>query len=177
IGGISMAHHEHRKSKRPVNCMIITLCDTRSHSTDKSGNLLVDLLKEAGHHIVAKIIIPGEQDVIQDTIHQGCEDRAIDVIVTNGGTGIFYRDVTYETVEKMLAKELLGFEEFFRMLSYEEDIGSAAIMSRAIAGVRNHTAIFTTPGSSGAVKLAMKRLIIPELTHVVNEMNKDIHTM
>ncbi|HLR79061.1 MAG TPA: molybdenum cofactor biosynthesis protein B [Bacillota bacterium] len=172
-----MSHHEHRKSKRPVNCMIITISDTRSDSTDKSGNLMVDLLKEAGHHIVAKKIIPDEQDVIQETIDQGCEDEAIDVILTNGGTGISYRDVTYETVEKMLDKELLGFGEIFRMLSYEEDIGSAAIMSRAIAGVRNHTAIFTTPGSSGAVKLAMKRLIIPELTHVVNEMNKDIHTM
>src|SRR5699024_6804048 len=130
-----------------------------------------------GHHIVAKKIIPDEQDVIQETIDQGCEDEAIDVILTNGGTGISYRDVTYETVEKMLDKELLGVGEIFRMLSYDEDIGSAAIMSRAIAGVRNHTAIFTTPGSSGAVKLAMKRLIIPELTHVVNEMNKEFHTI
>src|SRR5699024_4948540 len=172
-----MSHHEHRKSKRPVNCMIITISDTRSDSTDKSGNLMVDLLKEAGHHIVAKKIIPDEQDVIQETIDQGCEDEAIDVILTNGGTGISYRDVTYENVEKMLDKELLGFGEIFRMLRYDEDIGSEAIMSLANAGVRNHTAIITPLGSSGAVDLDMKRLIIPELTHVVNEINKEMHTM
>src|SRR5699024_10939376 len=124
-----MSHHENRKSKRPVNCMIITISDTRSDSTGKSGNLMVDLLKEAGHHIVAKKIILDEQDVIQETIDQGCEDEAIDVILTNGGTGISSRDVTYETVEKMLDKELIGFGEIFPMLSYEEDIGSAEIMS------------------------------------------------
>src|SRR5699024_12839453 len=106
---------------------------------------------EAGHHIVAKKIIPDEQDVIQETIDQGCEDEAIDVILTNEGTGISYRDVTYESDEKMLDKELLGFGEIFRMLSYEEDLGSAEIMSRAIAGVRNYTAIITTPGVSRAV--------------------------
>src|SRR5699024_10199150 len=108
-----MSHHEHRKSKRPVNCMIITISDTRTDSTDRSGNRIGDRLEEAGHHIVARKIIPEEQDVIQETIEQGCEDDAIDVILTNGGTGISYRDVTYETVEKMLDKELLGFGEIF----------------------------------------------------------------
>ncbi len=154
--------------------MVLTISDTRTKMTDKSGDLMAQLLTEAGHLVTMKKVIPDEQDVIYKTIDEGCQNRLIDVILTNGGTGISNRDVTYETVEQMLDKQLIGFGEIFRMLSYTEDIGSAAMMSRAIAGIRNHTAIFTTPGSSGAVKLAMNRLIIPELTHVVNEIYKDL---
>ena len=101
-------------------------------------------------------------------------DEDIDVILTNGGTGIAKRDVTIETVQSLLDKEIVGFGELFRMLSYQEDIGSAAILSRAIAGVVKNKAVFSTPGSTGAVKLAMNKLILPEIGHVVREIKKDL---
>jgi len=170
-----MSVHEHKKNKGPVNCMIITVSDTRTRETDKSGNLMIQLLEENGHHIIAREIVTDDKQGIEELINKGAESPDIDVILTNGGTGISYRDVTYETVKHLLDKELSGFGELFRMLSYKEDIGSAAIMSRAIAGIYNHTAVFSTPGSSGAVKLAMNRLIIPELSHVVNEIKKDFN--
>ncbi len=98
----------------------------------------------------------------------------MEVILLNGGTGIAKRDTTYETVAALLEKEMPGFGEIFRYLSYVEDIGSAAILSRAVAGTAGGKAIFSTPGSSGAVKLAMTKIIIPELGHVVRELKKDL---
>jgi molybdenum cofactor biosynthesis protein B len=152
--------------------MIITVSDTRTKENDKSGDLMEKLLREAGHRIIHRAIVKDERGVIQQIIKEGSEDTGIDVILTNGGTGIAYRDVTIEAVKSMLDKEIPGFGELFRMLSYTEDIGSAAIMSRAIAGVCKDTAVFSTPGSSGAVKLAMHKLILPELSHVVLELKK-----
>jgi len=166
--------HEHKKQKRSVRCHIITVSDTRTLETDKSGKLITTLLEESGHVAIDREVVVDEQDAIKEAIKEASKREEVDVILTNGGTGISYRDVTIETVESLLDKEIPGFGEIFRVLSYEEDIGSAAIMSRAIAGVINHKAIFTTPGSSGAVKLAMNKLIIPELSHVVNETQKDL---
>jgi molybdopterin adenylyltransferase len=101
-------------------------------------------------------------------------EKEIDVILLNGGTGIARRDVTIEVVQGLIEKEIVGFGELFRMLSYLEDIGSAAILSRAIAGVSKDTAIFSMPGSSGAVRLAMEKLVLPEISHVVREIKKDL---
>lgn len=142
-----MTAQKHKQLKAPVNCMIITISDTRTSTTDKSGQLMAGLLEEAGHRVEAKKIIPDQKEVIQKEIENGCKDLNIDAILTNGGTGIAYRDVTIETVKPMLSKEMSGFGEIFRMLSYQEDIGSSAILSRAIAGVIDHTPIFATPGS------------------------------
>ncbi|PAV30378.1 molybdenum cofactor biosynthesis protein [Virgibacillus profundi] len=171
-----MSVEEHKRNEKSVNCMILTISDTRTEKTDKSGDLMTQLLEESGHHIKFKEIIKDDEKAIKAMIDAGCENPDVDVILTNGGTGIAFRDITIETVKKMLHKEIPGFGEIFRGLSYQEDIGSAAILSRAIAGVRNHTAIFSTPGSSGAVKLAMEKLILPELSHIVNEIKKDIET-
>lgn len=154
--------------------MILTVSDTRTESTDKSGNLIIELLKQDGHTISNRAVIPDDGDLIREKVVAACKNPEIDVILTNGGTGISFRDVTIETIDTILDKEIPGFGELFRVLSYQEDIGSSAIMSRAIAGVSNHTAIFTTPGSTGAVKLAMNKLILPELSHVVSEIKKDI---
>ncbi len=170
-----MSIHKHKRKGRPVSCMILTISDTRNAATDKSGNLMIELLEAAGHHIAEREIVPDDRELIRKKIAAASVRQDVDVILTNGGTGIAFRDVTIETVYGLLDKEIPGFGELFRMLSYEEDIGSAAMLSRAIAGVSNHTAIFSTPGSSGAVKLAMKRLILPELTHVVSEIKKDLH--
>jgi molybdopterin adenylyltransferase len=170
-----MSVTEHKKeAPHIVRCKVITISDTRTKDTDKSGKLMTDLLKEAGHEVVSYEIVKDEKEAIREAILRGCEQTNIDVVLTNGGTGIAKRDVTIETVKEIIEKEIVGFGELFRMLSYTEDIGSAAILSRAIAGVANDTAIFSTPGSSGAVRLAMTKLILPELGHVVREIRKDL---
>ncbi|HLQ72494.1 MAG TPA: MogA/MoaB family molybdenum cofactor biosynthesis protein [Bacillota bacterium] len=157
-----------------VRCLILTISDTRSMKTDKSGQLIQTLLCENDHEVVERKVIPDNMTVIRSSILEACRNPDIDVILTTGGTGISYRDVTIETIDEILDKELTGFGELFRMLSYTEDIGAAAMMSRAIAGSYKHKAIFAMPGSSGAVKLALNKLILPELSHVVYEIQKDI---
>jgi molybdopterin adenylyltransferase len=170
-----MSTTEHKQgAPKTVYCKVITVSDTRNIETDKSGKLMMDLLEQAGHSIVDYVIVKDEEIPIKEEILKGCEREDIEVILTNGGTGIAKRDVTIETVQGLLDKEIVGFGELFRMLSYQEDIGSAAILSRAIAGVVKDKAVFSTPGSTGAVKLAMNKLILPEIGHVVREIKKDL---
>lgn len=170
-----MSTQEHKKeAPRTVNCKVITVSDTRNSETDKSGKLMMELLEQAGHKIIDYVIVKDEAAPIHDEIVKGCSKEEIEVILINGGTGIAKRDVTIETVQNLLDKEIVGFGELFRMLSYQDDIGSAAILSRAIAGVIKNKAVFSTPGSTGAVKLAMNKLILPELGHVVREIQKDL---
>ncbi|WP_019378572.1 MogA/MoaB family molybdenum cofactor biosynthesis protein [Virgibacillus halodenitrificans] len=168
-----MSVTEHKQNNQSVNCMIITVSDTRTIDTDKSGNLMKELLEQAGHHVVMREIVPDEYSLIQKAVKAGCEHPYIEVVLTNGGTGIAGRDVTIEAITEIFEKDIPGFGELFRYLSYKEDIGSAAILSRAAAGVLGQTAIISTPGSTGAVKLAMNRLIIPELSHISQEIKKD----
>lgn len=170
-----MSTQEHkREAPKRINCKVITVSDTRNKDTDKSGKLMIELLEQSDHIITDYVIVKDEKLPIQDEILKGCGREDIDAILINGGTGIAKRDVTIETVKNLLDKEIVGFGELFRMLSYQEDIGSAAILSRAIAGVVNNKAVFSTPGSTGAVKLAMNKLILPELGHVVREIQKDL---
>ncbi|NRD76112.1 molybdenum cofactor biosynthesis protein MoaB [Bacillus sp. BRMEA1] len=170
-----MSTKEHRLSApKTVRFKVITVSDTRDKDTDKSGSLMIELLEKNGHQVVDYVIVKDEMEQVKDEILKGCEAEDIDAVLTNGGTGIAMRDVTIETVQGLLDKEIVGFGEIFRMLSYQEDIGSAAILSRAIAGVVKNTAVFSTPGSSGAVKLAMNKLILPEIGHVVREIRKDL---
>lgn len=170
-----MSTQEHKQqAPKTVQCKIITVSDTRNEETDKSGKLMIELLEQAGHTITDYVIVKDEEAPIRAEVEKGCERLDVEVILINGGTGIAKRDVTIETVQQLLEKEMVGFGELFRMLSYQEDIGSAAILSRAIGGVAKNTAIFSTPGSSGAVKLAMNKLILPEIGHVVRELKKDL---
>ncbi|WP_028783458.1 MogA/MoaB family molybdenum cofactor biosynthesis protein [Thalassobacillus devorans] len=170
-----MSVEEHKQeAKKSIACMIITVSDTRTIETDKSGKLMMELLASNGHSIVDHRIVKDEAQAIRDAVEIGCSNTEVEAILTNGGTGIAKRDVTIETVASLFEKEIPGFGEIFRMLSYTEDIGSAAILSRAIAGVSRNTAVFSTPGSSGAVKLAMNKLILPELSHIIQEIQKDI---
>ncbi|MCD8511496.1 MAG: molybdenum cofactor biosynthesis protein MoaB [Bacillus sp. (in: Bacteria)] len=169
-----MSVHEHKQeAPKTVNCMVLTVSDTRTKETDKSGQLMRQLLEDAGFQVTLYEIVKDDYSAIQQMIRQADQDTLIEAILINGGTGITFRDTTYEAVSKMLDKELPGFGELFRYLSYEKDIGSAAMLSRAIAGVRGKTAVFSTPGSTGAVKLAMEELIIPELPHFMREIYKD----
>lgn len=168
---MAMAHKKEAPDK--VNCKVITVSDTRTKETDKSGKLMRTYLEENNHQINAYEIVKDEQNEIKKALEKGVQQSDVEAILINGGTGIAKRDVTIEIVESMLDKKMPGFGEIFRMLSYQEDIGSAAILSRATAGVIRNKAVFAAPGSSGAVKLAMERLIIPELGHVMREIKKD----
>lgn len=170
-----MSITEHKKQAiEHVTCKVITVSDTREKDSDKSGQTMINLLEAGGHMIADYEIVKDDEAAIREAVLKGCENPQIDVVLTNGGTGIAKRDVTIETVQKLFDKELPGFGELFRMLSYQEDIGSAAILSRAVAGVVNNKAVFSTPGSTGAVKLAMNRLILPEIGHIVKELRKDL---
>ena len=170
-----MSTQEHKQAApKQVRCKVITVSDTRTPDTDKSGKLMKEMLIEAGHSIVEYVIVKDEAESIKSEVLKGCDNPEIDVVLTNGGTGIAKRDVTIETVQRLFDKEIPGFGEIFRMLSYQEDIGSAALLSRSAAGVVNDHAVFSTPGSTGAVRLAMQKLIIPEIGHVVSELTKDL---
>ncbi|XEC94252.1 molybdenum cofactor biosynthesis protein B [Paenibacillus tarimensis] len=165
---------EHRKEAPAfVNCMIITVSDTRSKETDKSGALMRELLEQSGYSVTDYAIVKDRYDDIQAAVRSGTANPMVEAILLNGGTGIAKRDITYEAVRDLLTKEMSGFGELFRYLSFSEDIGTAAILSRAIAGVIEDKAVFSMPGSSGAVKLAVSRIIIPELRHVMREIYKD----
>lgn len=170
-----MSVEEHRReAPDQVVCMILTVSDTRTKETDKSGHLMKSKLEESGHAVMRHEIVKDDYSSIQKWIRFADQHDEIEAILVNGGTGITFRDTTYEAVSGMLDKELPGFGELFRYLSFEKDIGPAAMLSRATAGVRGQTAVFSTPGSSGAVKLAMDQLIVPELAHMMREIYKDL---
>ena len=151
-----------------LNCAVITVSDTRTPETDTSGQIIQQLLKDAGHQIVKHDIVPDEPAQIQALLNE-LNDRQLEVIIFSGGTGIAPRDTTYDVVNGWLAKTIPGFGEIFRYLSYQE-IGSRAIASRAVAGVKNQKLLFSLPGSSNAVKLAVTQLILPELNHLVKQV-------
>jgi molybdopterin adenylyltransferase len=153
-----------------INCAAITVSDTRTPATDRSGELVTQLLQSAGHTIGRYQIIPDELTQIRAELDTVVNSQPpIGAIVFNGGTGISPRDTTYEAIASMLTKTLPGFGEIFRFLSYQE-IGSRAISSRAIAGTYQHLLVFSLPGSRGAVKLGMEKLILPELIHLVTQL-------
>lgn len=158
-------------NNRPLQVGILTVSDTRTEETDKGGQKVQEFILQANHKVVKRTIVPDDYDCIQDVIKKWIGQGTIDAIITTGGTGIAIRDVTIEAVSDLVKKEIPGFGEIFRYLSYE-DIGSRAIASRAFAGVLNHTIIFSLPGSVGAVSLGMSKLVIPELAHAVYEINK-----
>ncbi|EIQ3992332.1 molybdenum cofactor biosynthesis protein MoaB [Staphylococcus pseudintermedius] len=161
------------KLERPIRCAVLTVSDTRTTETDKGGQSVQTLLQTADFEVEIQhyMIVKDELTAIQSTVQQWLTGD-VDVIVTTGGTGIAPRDVTIEAVTPLLDKEIEGFGELFRYLSFTEDVGTRALLSRAVAGTAKRTLIFCLPGSTGAVKLALNRLILPELTHLVYEMNK-----
>lgn len=157
---------------RPLRFGIITVSDTRTVETDKGGDRVESLALEGGFEVVERSIVKDEFDAIYRQVQEWGNRSDIDVIVTTGGTGIAKRDVTIEAVQALIEKEIPGFGEIFRYLSYTEDIGTKAIASRAISGVYNNHVIFSIPGSVGAVTLGMTKLIVPEVKHLVREILK-----
>ena len=165
--------HTNVRLDKNINCAILTVSDTRNYDTDKGGKLAISLLSELNVHIADNHyrIVKDDIAAIQTQLKQWSTE-AIDVIITTGGTGIAQRDVTIEAVSSLITKEIEGFGELFRYLSYTEDVGSRALLSRAIAGTVGKQLIFSLPGSTGAVKLALNKLIKPELNHLVQEITK-----
>jgi len=146
----------------PVGAAVLTVSDTRTEDDDTSGQLAVERLREAGHRIVWKTIVPDDLERVRDRMRQAIDDPNIDVLITTGGTGLTPRDITPEALEPLVTKTIPGFGELFRMLSYEE-IGTSTIQSRVTAGLCSDTFVFVLPGSTGAVRTAMDRILIAQL--------------
>jgi len=156
-----------------VGCFVLTVSDTRTAETDSSGRAIREFLERAGHQVTGFAIVRDEPTLVTASVKQWLTDAATRVIITTGGTGITTRDGTFEAVDALFEKRLDGFGELFRMLSFDE-VGSAAMMSRATAGTVGAKAIFVLPGSEHAVRLAMSRLIVPELGHVAQQLQKTV---
>ncbi|MFC3420322.1 molybdenum cofactor biosynthesis protein B [Salinicoccus hispanicus] len=156
---------------RDIRVGVITISDTRSRETDKGGRLVIDQLTSLNTVVEDYRIVKDDAEEISEAVRH-LVSLGMNAVITTGGTGIARRDVTIEALRPLFNKEIEGFGEIFRMLSFTEDIGSRSMLSRAVAGTIGSTVIFALPGSTGAVKLGMERLIVPELNHFVHELNK-----
>lgn len=165
-----MSVEEHKaKGKRSIRCYVLTVSDTRDETTDTSGQLIKEQIAAEHHQLAGYKIVKDEPVEIEALLRQAIANPEVEAIIVNGGTGISPRDGTYEVIVKLLDKKLDGFGEVFRFLSYQ-DIGSAAIMSRAVAGSARGKVLISVPGSSGAVRLALEKIIWPELRHMVSQL-------
>ena len=164
-----MGHREHKQeAPRSVNCAVLTISDSRTEQDDESGDHIKQKLNENGHRVIAYAHLKNDAAALNKKLRELLEKNELQVIITCGGTGLGSRDITVETIQPILVKHLDGFGELFRSLSYQE-IGTASMMSRAIAGVASGKVILCLPGSLGAAKLAMANIILPEIGHMVRE--------
>ena len=163
---------EHKQqAPRVVRCAVLTVSDTRTVDTDTGGRAVASLLTSAGHQVVDATIAKDDAVQVRGLISTWLDRSDVDVVITTGGTGITSRDTTYEAIDSLIEKRLDGFGELFRMLSYEQ-VGAAAMMSRATAGLTRRRIIIALPGSEAAVRLAMDKLVVPELAHMVQQAQK-----
>ena len=161
-----MAPHTHgHHAASAVSCAVVTVSDTRTPETDVSGARIRAALEEAGHRVVSYAVLPDEPSRIREHVERVLADPGVQAVIVNGGTGIAPRDTTYEALTSLLEKRLDGFGELFRMLSWEQ-VGAAAMLSRAAAGIARGKILASLPGSPDAVELAMRRLLVPELGHM-----------
>ncbi len=154
-----------------VGCWVVTVSDTKTSETDTSGAVIRELLSAAGHHVVGATIVSDEPDDVERVVREACRDAQVQVVILTGGTGITSRDSTFEAVEALLDKRLPGFGELFRMLSYQE-VGAAAMLSRAQMGIHARRIVVSLPGSPNACRLALEKLLVPELGHLVREVTR-----
>jgi len=167
-----MGYHEHKEhSIQSVACAVITTSDSRTEKDDESGKLIKQRLTDNGHKVTYYTILKNEATIIKQKVEELLRRNDVQVIITGGGTGLSKRDVTVNTITPMLEKQLDGFGELFRQLTYQE-IGTGSIMSRAIAGVAGGKVIICIPGSVGAATLAMDKIILPEIGHLVWEATR-----
>ena len=169
---MSESVEKHREaSPDRLNVAVLTISDTRTPETDTGGSDIVELMQEAGHNVSRREIVRDDAPRIEVVLQELLAEAGVDAVITTGGTGISARDTTYEVANRLIDKKLDGFGELFRMLSYEE-IGAAAMLSRAVAGAAGLKFLACLPGSTNAVRLAMERLLVPEMPHVVFELRK-----
>ena len=167
-----MSSVDHRRTApASVTVHVITVSDTRTTETDTGGRAIADLLAAAGHVVSGRTILRDEPAEVRATVASLVADPSVDAVITTGGTGISSRDGTCEALDGIIQKRLDGFGELFRMLSYQE-IGAAAMLSRATAGLARRTIVIALPGSEHAVRLAMDKLVLPELGHLVREARR-----
>ena len=167
-----MSHAAHRAAApATTRCRVVTVSDTRTEETDRGGAAIVELLVQRGHEVAGRTIVPDDPERVRAALQAGIGTLDVDVVIATGGTGITRRDGTYEVVSALLDKRIDGFGELFRALSYQE-IGPAAMLSRACAGLAGGTIVISLPGSENAVRLAMTKLVLPELGHMVREARR-----
>ena len=163
---------EHKATApRTIGCWVLTISDTKTPDTDTSGALIRKLLLDAGHQVIGSSIVRDEPKDVQRVIREACAQTTVQAVIATGGTGITSRDSTYEAIDALLDKRLPGFGELFRMLSYQ-DVGAAAMLSRAQMGIHARRIIVSLPGSPNACRLALEKLLIPELSHLVREVSR-----
>ena len=171
-GAADRVPQEHKATApRAIGCFVLTISDSKTAETDTSGALIRERLTGAGHAVVGHAIVRDEPTQVAAVIRKGCGDPAVEAFILTGGTGVTSRDSTFEAVEALLDKRLTGFGELFRMLSYAE-VGAAAMLSRAQGGVVQGRALFSLPGSPNACRLALEKLILPELGHLLREISR-----
>lgn len=171
---MSEAVRQHRQEAPDhVRVAVLTISDSRSPETDTGGDAIQEILRQAGHEITVRDLVKDAPDEIRQRLAVFLDRADVDAVITTGGTGISLRDSTYEVVDRMLEKRLDGFGEIFRMLSYEE-IGAAAMLSRAVAGTVGRRFVAALPGSANAARLATEKLLAPEMPHVVFELRKQV---
>ena len=164
--GAAQGHAHHDGDARSISCAVVTVSDTRCEDDDGSGREIRARLEAAGHLVKSYCIVRDEPVEVRSMLERYRDGGTIDVVLLSGGTGVAARDTTFEAVSSLLGKRIDGFGELFRMLSYEE-VGAAAMLSRAVAGLAGTMAIFSMPGSTAACRLAMDKLILPQIAHVV----------
>lgn len=160
-----------RESSEGIGCAVLTFSDTRTEADDRGGAFLLESLTGAGHRVLLRRIVREEDERIEAAVREAVATEDVDLVLTTGGTGIAPRDRTYPVLRRILDSEIPGFGELFRWLSHSE-IGSAALLSRAIGGVLDGCVVLALPGSVGALRLAMERIILPEAGHLVAEVRK-----
>ena len=174
LPGNESSHRDHLEASSGVDAIgfaVITLSDTRTEATDKSGEFLRNAIEAAGHAVARYQVVSDDPEAITGALDVALSDPAVGVVITTGGTGISARDSAYETISARLDKRLDGFGELFRMLSFEE-IGAAAMLSRAVGGIASGRPLFALPGSTAAVRLAIEQLILPQVRHLHHELTR-----
>jgi len=167
-----MGYQEHKKrAPQQVGCAVLTISDSRTEQDDESGRLIRERLSQNGHQVRFYSILRNDAEAIRQKVSELLGEEGVQAIITSGGTGLSHRDITVDTIAPLLEKKLEGFGELFRLLSYEE-IGTGSILSRALAGVVRGKVVLCLPGSLGAVTLAMDRIILPEIGHLVREATR-----
>jgi molybdenum cofactor biosynthesis protein B len=171
MAGTSTPDEHKANAPASIGCWVLTVSDSKTPETDTSGTLIRTLLTQAGHRVVGSEIVKDEPTEVQRVIRDACGKSEVQAIIMTGGTGITSRDSTFEAVEAMLDKRLPGFGELFRMLSYEQ-VGAAAMLSRAQMGISRRRIVVSLPGSPNACRLAVEKLLLPELGHLVRELSR-----